>query len=80
MAYYFIYKITQGPTEMVKVLDKIDRFDNYKAAKQQVKQLRNDQAGDTAALFKIVFAESELQAEEMLQEKREKPIVEEWEK
>lgn len=80
MAYYFIYKITQGPTEMVKVLDKVDRFDNYKAAKQQVKQLRNEQTGNVTSLFKIVFAESELQAEEMLQEKREKPIVEEWEK
>lgn len=80
MAYYFIYKITQGPTEMLKVLEKVGRFETYKTAKQQIRQLRNEQTGDTASLYKIVFAESELQAEEMLQEKREKPIVEEWEK
>jgi len=28
----------------------------------------------------VVFAESELQAEEMLMEKREQPILREWEK
>ena len=79
MSFYFIYKITQGPTAMVKTLEKIDRFDSYKEAKAQVKSLRLEPNPD-GGLFKIIFAENELAAEEMLQEKREKPVVQEWEK
>jgi hypothetical protein len=30
--------------------------------------------------WKMLFAESELQAEELLQEKREAPVLMEWEK
>ncbi len=79
MSFYFIYKITQGPTEVIKNLQKIDRFDSYKEAKQQVKSLRLAQ-NEENVLYKIIFADNELPAEEMLQEKREKPVVEEWEK
>ncbi len=79
MSFYFIYKIIEGPTQMVKTLEKIDRFDSYKEAKAQVKSLRLEPNPD-GGLFKIIFAENELAAEEMLQEKREKPIVQEWEK
>lgn len=65
---------------MVKNLQKIDRFDFYKEAKNQVKTLRNEQTGDDNTLYKIIFAESELEAEEKLQVKREAPIIQEWEK
>jgi hypothetical protein len=65
---------------MVKNLEKIDRFDSYKEAKQLIKKLRIDQPGGDSSLYKITFAESELMAEEQLQEKREAPVVEEWEK
>lgn len=65
---------------MVKQLEKIERFDTYKKAKKQIKQLRNDLASDDLGLYKIIFAESELAAEEQLQEKREAPIIQEWEK
>ncbi|MDJ0882089.1 MAG: hypothetical protein QNJ56_10615 [Gammaproteobacteria bacterium] len=77
---YFIYKITQMPGNMVKQLEKIDRFESYKEAKKKVKQLRNDQPSEALSLYKIIFAESELAAEEQLQEKREAPIIQEWEK
>ncbi len=80
MSQYFVYKIGQGPTDLVKSLNKIDQFDSYKDAKQRVKGLRQEQGADEAALYKIIFAESELQAEELLHEKREAPIVQEWEK
>lgn len=80
MPYYFIYKITQGSSEIVKNLEKIDRYDNFKSAKQQAKQLRIEQASDDKSIYKIIFAESELQAEEMLMEKREAPVMLEWEK
>lgn len=80
MAFYFIYKITQTPGSMIKQLEKIDRFDKYKDAKKQVKSLRENQPADSLSLFKIMFAENELEAEEKLQEKREEQIIQEWEK
>lgn len=80
MAQYFIYRIAAGPSSLVKRLEKIDRFDAYRDAKSLVKKLRQEQAlGDTAT-YKIIFAESALDAEEKLSEKRDSPIIEEWEK
>ena len=80
MSYYFIYKVSQGPSDLIKSLDKLARHNSYKEAKLQVKQLRQEQASAETGQYKIIFAENELQAEEMLHEKREAPIVQEWEK
>ncbi len=80
MSFYYIYKITQGPTDIITTLEKVERYDSYKTAKQNIKQLRAQQAADETHSFKIIFAESELQAEEMLMEKREAPVMMEWEK
>ncbi len=80
MAFYFIFKITQAPGSMVKQLEKIDRFDHYKDAKKQVRALRENQPTDEYSMYKIMFAENELEAEERLQEKREEQIIQEWEK
>jgi hypothetical protein len=80
MAYYFIFKISSGPTGLVKQLDKIDRYESYREAKQRVKQLRVDQDANDASVYKIIFAESELDAEDKLGEKREAPVIQEWEK
>ncbi len=80
MAYYFVYKITDSANALVKQLEKIGRHDSYREAKQQVRQLRNENPPGSGVSYKIMFAENELQAEEQLQEKREAPIVQEWEK
>lgn len=80
MSLYYIYRISQGTTGLVKQLEKIDAFESFREAKKLVKQLRIDQSNDDKALFKIIFADSELDAEEKLQEKREAPIIQEWEK
>ena len=80
MAYYFIFKITDTDNALVKQLEKIDRFDSYREAKQRIRELRNDNPPGNGVSYKIMFAENELQAEEQLQEKREAPIVQEWEK
>ncbi len=80
MAYYFIFKITDTGNALVKQLEKIDRFDSYREAKQRIRELRNDNPPGNGVSYKIMFAENELQAEEQLQEKREAPIVQEWEK
>lgn len=80
MSFYFIYRITQGATELVKNLEKISRLDTFKEAKQQVRSLRSESGDLQTSIYKIIFAESELDAEEKLQAKREAPIIREWEK
>jgi len=74
---YFIYRIEQSQGAVVKKLQLVNRFTVYKQAKSNIRQLR-EQGQDRQ--WQMVFAESELQAEQLLQEKREKPILMEWEK
>ncbi len=81
MPFYFIYKIIRGPTELVKTLEKINCHVSYKEAKQQVRDLRNTAiTAQEDVIYKIIFSESELEAEETLSEKREAPVIREWEK
>lgn len=76
---YFIYAIQQGPA-MIKHLEKLEQFEKFKDAKNRAREMRaNAGAGDERAI-KVIFAESELEAEEKLQEHREAPILREWEK
>jgi len=77
---YFIYKINAGPTALIKNLEKIAEHEEYKSAKNEVRDLRAaQQAGDTAT-YKVIFAANVLEAEEQLLELRETPILREWEK
>lgn len=77
---YFIYKIIAGPTALVKNLQQVAAHDEYKSAKQQVRELRASQQADDKASFKVIYADNALSAEEQLLEHREAPIVREWEK
>ncbi|HFD80904.1 MAG TPA: hypothetical protein ENK05_11030 [Gammaproteobacteria bacterium] len=77
---YFIYKIFSGPTELVKTLEKVDRYDNYKEARNRARSMRADMGDDDNYTVKVIFASSELEAEELMMEKREQPILREWEK
>lgn len=77
---YYIYKITQGPTELIKHLEKLEEHDSFKDAKQQARKMRADMTPGDASVIKVMFADSELDAEEKLMEKREAPILREWEK
>lgn len=75
---YFIYKIGTGVTALVKNLEPVAKFDSYKDAKKEVRVLRSsDQESNE---YKVIFAENQLEAEEMLSEQREKPVLAEWEK
>lgn len=73
MAYY-LYKITQiGP---VKQLDKLAEFETFKPASAEAKRLRVE--GDLPAnvVVKVIFADNELQAEDLLQQVREpEPLI-----
>ncbi len=80
MAFYYIYKVTQIPGSMIKQLEKVEQHEKYKDAKTQVRGLRENQPADEYSMYRIMFAENELEAEEKLQEKREEQIIQEWEK
>jgi hypothetical protein len=77
---YFIYKITPGPTNLTKTLEKLEQHESFKAAKNRAREMRAELDNTDNRIIKVVFAESELHAEEMLMEKREQPILREWEK
>lgn len=76
---YYVFRITQ-PTPVIKNLELKDTFETYKEARALARDLRKNATNDDKAEYKLIFAASELEAEEQLQEKREKPILMEWEK
>ena len=66
---YFIYRITQrGP---IRTLAKITQFDAFKPASDEAKRLRRELELLPGEIIKTIFAENELQAEELLSEVRE---------
>jgi hypothetical protein len=77
---YYVFRISQGPTAIVKNLDLLNEFDSYKEAKNFARDERANQATDEGSQVKVMFADNRLQAEEQLMEKREEPILREWEK
>lgn len=77
---YFVFRITEGPTKIIKNLEHLETFDAYKEAKNHAKKLRKEQNTDIPANIKVMFADNLLAAEEQLQEDREESITKEWEK
>ena len=77
---YYIYKIIAGPTELLKTLEKIERYDSFKEAREHARRLRAGMTDNDNYSIKVMFADSELEAEEKLMVKREQPILREWEK
>ena len=65
---YFIYRITEQP---IRLLTKLEQHDTYKAASIRVKQIRADEVDASPALIKMIHAETELHAEDLLNEIRE---------
>ena len=76
---YYIFQIEQTSTTIVRKMALVSAFENYRDAKVEIRKLRTMQASEIQE-YKMIFAESELRAEELLQEKREAPILMEWEK
>jgi len=77
---YFVYKIEPAVSTLVKNLEMLQEFEAYKEAKTFVKNERSKLAAEDQTTYKIIFADNALQAEEQLMEKREAPIMKEWEK
>lgn len=77
---YYVYKINQGISTLVKNVEYIDEFEAFKDAKNFARSKRQELEGDDPTNYKVIFAANQLAAEEMLTEHREAPILREWEK
>lgn len=77
---YYIYKITSGPTHLAKRLEKLEEWKSFKEARTRAREMRAAMDDTDTCTIKVMFAENELEAEENLTEKREAPILREWEK
>ncbi|MEE9423319.1 MAG: hypothetical protein V3V50_09205 [Gammaproteobacteria bacterium] len=77
---YYIYKITQGPTALIKHLEKLEAHETFNDAKNSSRSLRAETDKPKEFSIKVMFADSELDAEEKLMQKRDAPILREWEK
>jgi hypothetical protein len=64
---YFIYKIG-GPFNL---LEKLGQADSYKEAKAVANELRRDLDPTTGHVVKMIFADNELAAEDVLSQPRE---------
>ncbi|MEB4592956.1 hypothetical protein VSS37_18395 [Candidatus Thiothrix sp. Deng01] len=76
---YYVFRITQ-PTRLLKNLELQDTCETYKEAREIARNFRMRQEPGDQAEYKLIHAASQLEAEERLQEHREKPILMEWEK
>ena len=77
---YFIYKITSGSSGAIKSLELIDQYDAFKIAKKIIREKRPEVEQDNRTTLKMIFAETEFEAEQRLSAPREAPILREWEK
>ncbi|MDD2774826.1 MAG: hypothetical protein PHU06_02605 [Gallionella sp.] len=64
---YYIYQITAQP---IKMLKKLEQHDSYRDSSARVKQLRAELDQNSPATIKMIYADSEFQAEDLLNEIR----------
>ena len=69
---YYIYKVCRKP---ILRLEKIERHEGFRAASERVKNLRKELSLDDSCEVKMIFAENELIAEDLLSQIRE-PVPE----
>lgn len=66
---YYLYRVTEQP---IRQLQKIAEFDGFKEASGEAKRLRRETDLTGGTLIKVMFADNELQAEDLLNQVREK--------
>jgi hypothetical protein len=64
---YFVYKIFETPIRRLQMLEQHDAF---RAASDRAKQMRSELESDAACVIKVIFAENELHAEDLLNQVR----------
>ncbi len=65
---YYIYHVSDFP---IRKLEKLEQYDVYKEASVRVKQLRAQLAEGSPLTIRMIHAESELHAEDLLNQVRE---------
>ncbi len=65
---YYLYKVFETP---IRRLERIESHDTFKAASARAKALRRELALSEGCTVKTIFADNELQAEDMLSQVRE---------
>ena len=65
---YYLYKVFETP---IRRLEKIESHDAFKAASARAKDLRRELALAEGCSVKTIFADNELQAEDILSQVRE---------
>jgi hypothetical protein len=77
---YYLFKIrSRDQFELIKDLELLNVFDAFREARDAAKQLRSVQLEEDA-VFKVMFADNQLSAEEQLLEKRDRPVLMEHER
>jgi len=65
---YYIYKVQHKP---ILMLSKLEQHDSYRDASSRAKELRREIAMVDGSAVRVMFAENELAAEDMLSQVRE---------
>ena len=65
---YFIYRITERP---IRTLEKLEQHEKYGAALARVKQLRAELPDGSTMIVRMIHAETEVHAEDLLNQVRE---------
>jgi len=65
---YFVYKIFEKP---IRHLQMVEQFDAFRPASDRAKQMRVELSSDAGYTIKVIFAETELHAEDLLNQVRE---------
>ena len=77
---YFVYKIAPAVSKIVKNIEALENFEKFKDAKNFATEKRQQENAEDGNIYKVIFAENSIDAEEKLQEQREESIAREWEK
>lgn len=77
---YYVYRISPTVANLVKPMEQLAEFEEYKEARNYARDQRSQQGTDDNSMYKVIFADNALDAEEKLAEVREQPILREWEK
>jgi hypothetical protein len=65
---YYVYKIFEAPIRHLKM---VEQHESFRSASNQAKLLRSEYSGEPPCVFKVIFAETELHAEDLLNQVRE---------
>lgn len=67
---YFVYKISPP-----RLLDYLATFDNYQAAREQVRNRRQAESRENGIEYRLIFARHQAEAEKLLSITRDERVI-----